>query len=202
MHRRATKWRTAHAAVAMASALLAWPAAAEAATVVGEAQSVRATTLGLLGGTTTVLAGTGPLGGTSDARGASKIVGGVGSLLGGEVLNAATIGWPDQVSSEASLASLGMTVGGTGISADFVMSRATALLGGAGSGSSVIEGLSINGVPVTVTGAPNQTVLIPGGQVVINEQSASWAARTVNALHVTVVGVADVVIASATAGIQ
>ena len=95
-----------------------------------------------------------------------------------------------------------MTVGGTGISTDFVMSRATAVLGAAGSGGSLVENFAINGVPIPVTGAPNQTVSIPGGQVVINEQMVSPAGTTVNALHATVVGVADVVIASATAGIR
>jgi hypothetical protein len=38
--------------------------------------------------------------------------------------------------------------------------------------------------------------------LVINEQQPSSASTTVNALHATVFGVADVVVASATAGIQ
>lgn len=62
--------------------------------------------------------------------------------------------------------------------------------------------LSINGVPVAVTGNPNQTIPIPGGQLVINEQRTSSAGTTVNAIHATVFGVADVVVASATAGIR
>ena len=147
-----------------------------------------------------MLADTGTLGGAGDAREASLLTGSVGSVLGAEVLNAVTIGWPDQVTSTASLAGLGMTVGGTGISADFVMATATALVGAAGGGNSVISNLSINGVPIPVSGQPNQTLPIPGGQVVINEQIVSPAGTTVNALHATVVGVADVVIASATAG--
>ena len=126
----------------------------------------------------------------------------VPSVLSGEVLNAVTIGWPDQVVSQASLGSLGLTVGGTGISADFVMATATAVLGAAGSGSSLIDNLSIGGVAIDVTGEANQTILIPGGQVVINEQTVSAAGTTVNALHATVSGVVDVVIGSATAGIQ
>jgi hypothetical protein len=172
------------------------------ATVVGQASGVRATTLGLLGGTTTVLADTGALEGTSDARGAGLVTGSVPSLLGAEALNATTIGWPDQVASEASVANLGLIVGGIGIFADFVMARATGLLGAAGSGSSLVENLSVNGVPISVTGQPNQTVSIPGGLLVINEQTVSGADTTVNALHATVFGVADVVIASATAGVQ
>jgi len=53
-----------------------------------------------------------------------------------------------------------------------------------------------------VTGQPNQTIPIFGGRVVVNEQQQILpSGRTVNALHVIVDGIADVVIASATAGI-
>src|SRR5947208_2675723 len=52
-----------------------------------------------------------------------------------------------------------------------------------------------------ITGTVNQTVAIPGGQVVINEQQVlSDGTLVVNALHATVSGVADAVVASATAG--
>ncbi len=168
----------------------------------GDAKVVQATTFGLFGGTTTTLATTGALGGAGDALEATQVTATIPGLMGGEVLNAVTIGWPDQVVSEAALASLGLTVAGTGISADFVMATATAVLGAAGSGSSLIDNLSIGGVSIDVTGEANQTILIPGGQVVINEQTVSAAGTTVNALHATVSGVVDVVIGSATAGIQ
>jgi len=190
------------AVVVVTAGLLVRPAAGQAQTVVGEAKGVQATTFGLLGGTTTVLAGTGTLAGADDARDASLVTGSIPALVSGEVIDAVTMGWSDQVTSVVSLTNLGMTVGGIGISADFVMSQATALLGTAGSGSSMISGLQINGVPVAVTGAPNQAVAIPGGQVVINEVTSSPAGTTANALHATVLGVADVVVASATAGIQ
>ena len=81
------------------------------------------------------------------------------------------------------------------------MARASAVLGAAGAGAVNIDGLSVNGLPIPVTGLPNQTVTIPGGRVVINEQQSSPTGIIVNALHVIVVGVADVVIASAKAGI-
>ncbi len=202
--------RLASAAVALVLAgLLAWPAAGLAQlasttpTVVGDASAVQATVLGFLGtATTTVLADTGSLGGTTDARDASQLTGSVPSLLAGEALSTATIGYPDHVDSEASLTSLNLTVAGIGISADSVMSRASQVLGGAGSGNSTISGLSINGTTIVVTGDPNQTVAIPGGQLIINEQQVSPSGITVNALHVIVNGVADVVIASATAGIS
>jgi hypothetical protein len=149
-----------------------------------------------------VLADTGALAGTDNARDATLQTGSVPSVLSGEVLHAVTIGWPDQVASEASLANLDMTVGETGISADFLTASALAVSGAAGSGSSLIGNLRINGAPVWVSGLPNQMIWIPGGEVVLNEQTVSATRTTVNALHATVFGVADVVIASATAGIQ
>jgi len=80
------------------------------------------------------------------------------------------------------------------------MAQASQALGGAGSGSSTISNLAIGGVLINVTGAPNQIVAIPGGVVTINQQTISaTGAAVVNAVHVTV---ADVVIASATAGIS
>jgi len=185
----------------MLSALLAWPIASDAQTVTGRARAVQATVLGLLGGTTTVLADTGALGGSSDALQASALAGSVPALLTGETLHATTIGWPDQVVSRASLAALALTVAGTRIGADLVVARARAVLGAAGSGVSNIENLAINGVPIPVSGGPNQTIFIPGGRVVINEQRTSPTSTVVNALHVIVYGVADVVIGSATAGI-
>ena len=190
------------AAAAMVAALLTWPMAGEAQLITGQARAVQATVFGLFGGTTTVLADTGALGGPSDALHASAITGNVPSLLTGETLHATTIGWPDQVASEASLADVALSVAGTAIGADFVMARALAVLGSAGAGTSNIANLSINGVPIAVSGGPNQTIYIPGGLVVIDEQQTSAASTVVNALHVTVYGVADVVIGSATAGIH
>ncbi len=182
--------------------LLAWPGTSEAQTVTGQASAVRATVFDALGlGTTTALSETVTLSGTPDAREASLVTGSVPSLLTGEALHAVTIGWPDQVASEASLGSLAMTVVGIGISADFVMARALSVLGSAGTGRTNIDGLSINGIPIVPTGSPNQTISIPGGRVVINEQVSSAGATVVNGLHVVVDGVVDVVIASAKSGI-
>lgn len=199
------RWPALGAAVASA-ALLAWPlsgtAQLETQTANGQAAAVRATVDGLLGGTTIALADTGTLAGASDARDASQLTGSVPSLLAGEVLHATTIGWPDQVASEASLANLALSIGGNSIGADFVMAEAVALLNGGGVGATSLDNFSLNGAPISVTGEPNQTIPIPGGQVVINEQIASAGGIVVNALRVTVDGVADVVIGSATARIQ
>ena len=207
-------------ALLMAS-LLAWPAIGLAhlggqlsvpslsttsttPTVTGDAAAVRTTVLGLLGtATTTALADTGTLSGVNDARDASMDTGTVPSVLTGEVLSAGTISWPDEVDSAVSLANLNMTVAGIGITADSVVAQASQVAGAAGTGTATIDNLSINGMPVAVTGAPNQTIWVPGGQVIINEQTiSSTGTAIVNAVHVAITGVADVVIASATAGIS
>lgn len=195
--------RSLFAILVLLAALLARPAGLSAQTVSGDARAAQVTVFNPLGGATiTGLAETGTLGGTSDARESSLLTGSVPSVLSAEVLTAATIGWPDHVASHASLANLALTVGGTGISADFVMAEATAPLGAPGGGTSFIDTLAIDGVTVAVTGNPNQTITIPGGRLVVNEQSVSAGAATVNAIHATVFGVTDVVIASVSAGIR
>src|SRR5438094_139310 len=76
--------------------------------------------------------------------------------------------------------------------------------GATASVSSQIARLSVNGQVIQVDGTPNQTVLLPNGtgKVVINEQTSGGAGDiTVNALHVSVDGVADVIISSAHADI-
>jgi hypothetical protein len=115
------------------------------------------------------------------------------------------VGHGNRSRSEASVAALALTVGGNAIAADFLMASATAVCGPEGasvSGNSELVGLDINGQRVVVTGAPNQTIGLPAGQVVINEQTSGGPGDiTVNALHVSVPGVADVIIASAHADI-
>ncbi len=200
-------------AVALAMAVLAWPAISDAqlggqsppppttstSTVVGQASAVQMTILGM----TTALGGTGTLSGVNDSRDASMVTGSIPSALSAETLSAATISWADQVDSFASVANLNMTVAGIGITADSVLAQASQVLGAPGSGSSFLSNLSINGTPVAVTGDPNQTIWLPGGQATINERTiSSTGTAVVNALHVTITGVADVVIASATAGIS
>jgi len=178
-------------------ALLGFAGPAQAQTAGGEAKAVQATLFGM----TTTLADTGRLAsGASDVLQASSIAGSVPSLLTGDSLHATTAGDPSRVESEASLGSLGMTLSGVTLSADFVMARAMAAAGSAGSAASEVRGLAINGVPIQVTGAPNQTVPVAGGVLIVNEQSAGSTGAVANALHLIVSGLADVVIASAEAG--
>ena len=189
--------------LAIAASLLAWPAVGAAQTVTGQAAGVQATVFSLLGGTTLGLANTGALSGPTDALRASQLAGNLPlAALTAEVPSATTIGYPDQVNSVASLANLALSIAGSTIGADLLTSRAMATLNGGGAGSSSVSNLLLNGAPVPVSGAPNQMVSIPGGQMVINEQLTSPTGIVVNALHITVGGVADVVIGSALAGIQ
>jgi len=187
------------AAFALAgAALLAWPAVAAAQTVSGAASAVQATVFG----TSTVLAGTGPLVDALDAREASDMASSILWLGGADVLHATAISSVDEVASEASLADLGVGVAGNYVSAAFVMASALAPIDGSPAGMSEIDGLAINGVPVYVTGEPNQTVWLLGGRVIINEQTPTSTGTTVNALHVIADGIADLVFGSASGGVS
>jgi hypothetical protein len=185
-------------AMAVCAIVLGRPVNSNAQNVSGQARAVQATVGTLLGITTSILADTGTLSGPTDARHASKLSGSIGSLLTAETLHATAIAWPDQVASEASMAGLSLNVAGNTITAGFVQARITSVAGAAATRTSSIDGLAINGLAIDVSGDPNQTLSIPGGSIVINEQNGS----VVNALHIIINGIADVVIASASADAQ
>src|SRR5207237_4496313 len=95
--------------------------------------------------------------------------------------HAVTIGQGDASHAEASAGSVVLTAGGNLISADFLMGRAGATCNNRApsvGGTSEIDGLLINGQAIGVTGAPNQTVSLPNGSAIINEQSASVAGNS------------------------
>ena len=166
--------------------------------LVGQASAVTAVVLGNV----TSLADTGTLASASQPLGTGLGTGSIAGLVSAEALHAATMGWSDQVASEASLANLTMTVAGIGITAGSVLSRALAVSGAGGSGLTSIEGLSIGGVPVLPTGGVNQQISLPGLSVILNEQIQSAGGIVVNALRIrTLNGLTDVVIGSAKAGI-
>jgi hypothetical protein len=212
--------RSASVAIAlMLGTLLLWPAATLAqlggllpplptstrstSTVTGQAAAMQVTVLGLLGTATTTTLGSTGISAANAESDVGQVTGSIPSLLDAEVLNAATYSYSNEVDSVASLANVGLTVAGISISADSLMSQASQVQGAAGSGTSTITNLAINGVPVTVDGTPNQTIGISGGQITLNEQTiSSTGSVVVNAVHVVINGVADVVLASATAGIS
>ena len=191
------------ASALLLACLLSLPTVGRAQTVSGQGTAVQASVSSVLGTVTTVLADTGAIGATNVEQDVGQDTGSVASLLNADVLSSSTYSYADEVDSLSSLGDLNMAVAGVSITADSVVAKASQVLGAAGTGSALVDNLAINGVPIFVTGDPNQTVAIPGGQMVINEQTiSSSGSALVNALHVTVNGVVDMVIASATAGIS
>ena len=204
-HHRAA---TAAAALLLANlGLSSWPTAgqaqATASSASGQASAAQVVLLGLLGtATSSSLASTG-LTGTNAESDVGQLTGSIPLVLSTGVLNAATYSYADEVDSMASMGNVGLTLAGVTIAADSVAAEASQVLGGAGVGSTYIDNLVINGMPVAVTGSPNQLIAIPGGQIVLNEQAISSTGSTVvNAMHVTLNGIADVVLASARASIS
>ena len=203
---RVRRW-TASLAVVLLGVLL-WPVpgaawTTDATTFSGQATGVRATVLGI----TAVVADTGPLPESGGAREASLLNVSAGGLSA-EVVHASTVGQGDGTRSEASLASASLALEGNTVSATFLAARASAVCTDQGpqiSGGSEVTDLVVNGQSIAVTGAPNQTVPLLVGSIIINEQKGSTTATTgemtVNALHVLIPGVADVVIASAHADV-
>src|SRR6266581_3159245 len=182
--------------------LLEWPARTRAQTLGDITGTVMGTGTGSVGGTTTVLGNTGTLAPGSLDSLYSELDSISTSLVSAEVPSARVIGYADQIASDSYLSSLNLTIAGIAIAAASAEAAARGPLDGSpGDATSYISSLSINGVEVLIDGTVNQTVAIPGGQVVINEQQVlSDGTLVVNALHATVSGVADAVVASATAG--
>jgi hypothetical protein len=154
----------------------------------------------------TVLSDTGPLPSSGGSLEASLLQTDLLGVLSADVLHAATIGQGDRSRSEASLADIDLTLTGLlGVSADFLMARATAQCtkqGPSVRGSSEVASLIINGQPILVSTQPNQTIPLLNGAVVINEQTSNGPGDiTVNALHVYLNNLVDVVSSSAHADI-
>lgn len=169
----------------------------QAQTLTGQASAVTATVLGNV----TSLANTGTLSSASEPLGTGLGTGSIPGLVSADALHAATMKWSDQVVSQASLGNLNLTVAGTGILAGFITSTAQAVSGVGSAGVTSIEGLSINGAPLSPTGLPNQVISLPGLSVTLNEQIQSAGGIVVNALRVrTLDGLINVVIGSARAG--
>ena len=175
--------------------------ASQSTTYSGQATVVQATVLGQA----IQLVNAGPLPPEGGAAEDNLLAATVPGLLSAEVLHAATIAGGSHSRSEASVANVTVTAGGNTITAGFLMARAEARCTGgtpSTSGSSEIALLTINAQTVVVSGEPNQTIGLPNGRVVINEQQRPGAGDiTVNALHVVVNGIADVVVSSAHADI-
>lgn len=162
---------------------------------------------------TTSVADTGPLpsaGGSITLASTSVSIPGILSVGNSTVSSS---GGGNNSQSTASIVSLNIGVLTNTISATAVSSSAQGVCpAGTASGSSIVTGLVLNGSPVTVTGAPNQTITLllagnPIGTLTINEQIVSPGGITVNALHLFVTDPNDsttinVIVASSHADIQ
>jgi hypothetical protein len=138
--------------------------------------------------------------------------GGLVSLTAG-TLNSTVVG-SGRTDALASLADIKLTIAGNGIKVGFLLARGSAKCGDHADvdGTAQLADLVVNGDKVAITGGRNQTVSLPNGKVVINEQvsdvGTDRAAITVAGLHVTtrdaLTGqeVADVVLGSARAEVQ
>src|SRR6266446_5791883 len=116
------------------------------------------------------VADTGPLPSAGGAQEASLLdvppisLGSVGALNGADVAHATTVGRGNASRSEASVADFSLTAAGNAISADFLMSEATAQCNGGSpsvSGRSELANLVINNQSIAISGATNQTIQLP-----------------------------------------
>jgi hypothetical protein len=129
-------------------------------------------------------------------------------LVSASLLTANASGGGDESAANASAAKVGLSVAGLTIGASILTSNAQAVCNGSAaavSGSSQIVALNIDGIPILVTGQPNQVIPLLVGQLVLNERVSSVNGASgqivVNALHLQVAGVADVALASSSASI-
>jgi hypothetical protein len=142
----------------------------------------------------------------------SSQTGGLVSLAAGTL--SSTVVGSGRTDATASLADITLTIAGNGIRVSFLMARGTAKCAEHPDveGSAQLADLVVNGQAIAISGAPNQTIPLPNGKLVINERvtdvGGSRAAITVAGLHVTtrdaLTGqpLADVVLGSAQAEIQ
>jgi hypothetical protein len=197
--------------IGTAAVLLAAPSImkAQSVTYKGDAAAVRASVLGLINAS---ISDTGPLPSSGGSRSTSLLDLSLPPTLSLNLLSASTNGSNNQTNSQASVANVAVNVASIYVSASVLTSNATAACStstASDSGNSTIVDLKVNGLSVDVSGAPNQTIPLIIGSLVINEQlssvnisgSANSANMTVNALHLRVNGIADVVISSSQAGV-
>lgn len=206
---RAPYLRLAQAACLLLIVGLGWSPPADAVTVGGRAFAafVNAPTLGA---GPLYLSDTGELAPNGGWEGAGLLGAQLPSILSANVLNAATSGGEHdagpKADSSTSLADVAVLPGQAAqLTASFVRAQAEAT-GSGTTGSVQIYDLTFGGIPVQVTGLPNQRVEISGllgplATLIINEQTVTSAGTsqtiTVNALHLILATGEQVILASA-----
>jgi hypothetical protein len=166
----------------------------------GDASVATVTVLGI----TTTVNGTGALPKTGGELNNDLLTLNVPGIVSAGVSHASTIGLGNHTDSSASLAGLSVGLAGLVVTADIIESQASAEIANGApttSGGSTLVNLVVAGQSIIVSGFRNQTVVIPGGKVVINEMTQSAGAITVNALHISLAGIADVILGSSFAAV-
>jgi hypothetical protein len=194
-----------------AAALLALPsfAKAQSVTYTGDAAAVRVNVLGLINAS---ISDTGQLPSSGGSLSASLLDLQLLPTLSLNLLTASTNGGNNRTNSQASVANVAVNVAGISITAAVLTSNAATVCSldtASATGTSTILDLKVNGLTINVSGAPNQTIPLLVGSLVINEQSSSVnlspagsnASMIVNALHLRINGIADVAISSSQAGV-
>jgi hypothetical protein len=149
------------------------------------------------------VADTGELPASGGSLGASLARTPANAVLSAQVPAAVTFGMNGGVYAAASLADVSVMLPGSGIQVWTEFVRAACRVNNDEAVAwTEVAGLYVGGLYVPVTGAPNQTVSIPGVvTLIINEQKITLAgdfrAVSVNALHLIVPGVADLVLCHA-----
>lgn len=200
-------WRRRALGIALPLALgLAWPTDGRAQTGSGFASAAQGTALGMA----TTLAHTGSLVDDNDSRAVAMLQGSVPFLLQAQNIETDTISSggannannKNVVASGAYLANMTVMLAGHGIQAAFLRASALSLDVGSSLGASNVEGLSVNGAAIFVTGETNQTVELPGLTMVLNEVRKVASGVTVNAMRLTTPdGTTDLAIGTAAAGL-
>ncbi len=205
-------FRSLVSTIGAVSVALAFSHLAEAQSVIysGEAVVVNANVLGVINAS---ISDTGQLPSSGGSLSTSLLTFQLPGTLDLSLLSASTNGSNNQTNSQASVANVSLHVAGVNLTAAVLTSNATTVCSSTtatANGASTIADLKVNGLSVRVTGAPNQTIPLLIGSLVINEQissvnlssSANTASMTVNALHLRVNLLADVVISSSQAGVS
>ncbi|HLJ86695.1 MAG TPA: choice-of-anchor P family protein [Candidatus Angelobacter sp.] len=186
-------------------ALLSTTSFSQTNTFSGRGTAASADILGIV----TNIGDTGALPPVGGSLSSSLVTINVPGLLTASAASATATGAGNQSQSTASIANLNLSVATliSILTAGVIETTATATCSNGTpsvSGNSTIAGLTVLGVPITVTGGVNQTITLPLGlgSLVINEQIATANSITVNALHLTITAIADVVLAHSEADIN
>lgn len=177
-------------------------------TYVGEAAALKATVLGIINAS---ISDTGALPSNGGELAVSLLNFRVPPTLDLNLLTANTVGNNGQTNSQAAVTNVTLNVAGIYVTASVLNSNASATCysdHATVSGSSTIVALKVNGLSVQITGKPNQTIPLLIGSLIINEQIGTVTAppdvitadMVVNALHLRVDLLADVVISNSHAG--